>query len=88
MLLRMQAALVRTGTLNALLQIVGAVCGLAGAFYINERDVLGFYLWVISNGALIWLQFRVRLMVLVMLHIAYLSLALQGIYLWSSAAGS
>jgi nicotinamide riboside transporter PnuC len=78
------AAVPRLCSLNVVLQVVGAVCGLAGAFYINERNVLGFYLWVVSNGALIWLQFRVRLVVLVLLHLAYLSLAVQGIYLWSA----
>lgn len=77
-------AVLRRCSLNVVLQVVGAVCGLAGAFFINERNVLGFYLWVVSNAALIWLQFRVRLVVLVVLHLAYLSLALQGIYLWSS----
>lgn len=88
MIARLHCALVRVDRLNAVLQLVGALCGLAGAYYINQQNVLGFYLWVISNGALIWLQFRVRLVVLVMLHIAYLSLALQGIYLWNSAASS
>lgn len=84
MLEHVRQALLRRWSLNVALQVVGAVCGLAGGFYINERNVLGFYLWVVSNAALVWLQFRVRLVVLVALHLAYLSLALQGIYLWST----
>ena len=69
-------------TLNVALQVIGASCGLIGNSFINEQSVFGFYLWMLSNGALIWLQLRMRMWVLVALHGAYLTLAIDGAYKW------
>lgn len=68
--------------LNLLLQAVGAVFGLGGQWYINHQSSLGFVCWLISNVALVWLQVRSRLFVLVALHIAYFVLSVQGLLLW------
>lgn len=71
-------------SLNNLLQVVGASCGLYGNSLITAGDASGFVVWIVSNAALIWLQCRTRLWTLVGLHICYLSLCFQGIGRWST----
>ncbi|KWU24784.1 hypothetical protein AS149_32070 [Burkholderia cenocepacia] len=62
---------------------MGVVGGLGGNYLINNGVILGFLLWMASNGALIVLQSRTRLYGLVLLHAAYLYLCVQGIARWS-----
>lgn len=73
----------RACTLNTALQVVGAALGLAGTFLIGAKSPLGFWLWIGSNAALIWLHLRVRLPVLLLLHVAYLGLSIYGLINWS-----
>ena len=70
-------------TLNRLLQVLGAVFGLGGQYLINQHNSFGFVLWMASNAALMVLQFRMRLGVLVVLHIVYFALCMQGLMNWS-----
>lgn len=72
----------RLSSLNFWLQMVGAFLGLYGQVLINDKNAWGFVAWVGSNMALIWLQSRTRLMVLVGLHSIYLVLSLYGLYRW------
>lgn len=69
--------------LNTVLQIAGAGLGLAGQHLINQQNELGFVMWLGSNAALIWLQFRTRLFVLVLLHATYFGLCIQGLLNWT-----
>lgn len=69
-------------TLNALLQVLGAVFGLGGQYLINQHNAFGFVLWMGSNVALMVLQFRMRLGVLVVLHVVYFGLCMQGLVNW------
>jgi nicotinamide riboside transporter PnuC len=68
--------------LNFWLQVIGAALGLLGQNFINQRNSAGFVCWIVSNIALIVLQYRTRLRVLVVLHSIYLLLSVQGFYLW------
>jgi hypothetical protein len=70
-------------SLDNALQLVGVAGGLGGNYLINNGQILGFLLWMASNGALIVLQARTRLYGLVLLHAAYLYLCFQGIARWS-----
>lgn len=70
-------------TLNFVLQVVGAAGGLWGNQLIAAQDINGFAIWIVSNAALVWLQVRTRLFVLVALHFAYLFFCFQGISTWS-----
>jgi nicotinamide riboside transporter PnuC len=76
----------RLFTLDNLLQALGVVGGLWGNYLINQTSAAGFLLWLVSNGALAWLQFRTRLFGLVLLHLAYLYLCFQGIASWATKA--
>lgn len=68
------------------LQITGAFCGLLGQHFVNQRKVTGFYLWLVSNAALIDFQMIHTYYVLALLHSAYFLMACQGIYLWRKEA--
>lgn len=68
--------------LNTTLQLLGATLGLGGQYLINQHDSMGFVLWIGSNAALILLQLRMRLFVLVALHATYLGLCVQGLINW------
>ena len=65
-----------------LLQIIGAIGGLGGTFLVNKRNVAGFYFWIVSNLALVALQVSLNIWVLAALHLAYLGLAIHGIFSW------
>ncbi len=68
--------------LNTLLQVLGALLGLGGQYLINQHNPMGFVLWLGANAVLVWLQFRVRLFILVLLHVAYFALCVQGLFNW------
>jgi hypothetical protein len=70
-------------TLNTLLQVLGAVLGLGGQYLINERNALGFVMWLGANAALAWLQLRMRLFILTALHVTYFALCVHGLLNWS-----
>lgn len=70
-------------SLNVLLQVLGATLGLGGQHLINQHNAFGFVLWMGSNAVLMVLQFRMRLGVLVALHIVYFGLCMQGLMNWS-----
>lgn len=70
-------------SLNTLLQFMGAVLGLGGQYLINEHNSLGFVMWLGANASLLWLQLRMRLFVLVLLHAAYFALCVHGLLTWS-----
>lgn len=83
-----QAARVRLPswlTLNVVLQASGAVFGLAGQVLINQKDPSGYLLWLCSNASLVWLQFRMRLFVLIALHAVYFSLCVHGFMTWNQS---
>lgn len=70
-------------SLNMLLQFLGAVLGLGGQYLINEQNSLGFVMWLGANASLAWLQLRMRLRILVLLHTVYFALCVQGLLNWS-----
>jgi hypothetical protein len=76
-------ALRRCCTLNVVLQLVGAALGLGGQLLVNRHDPGGFVLWMASNVALVWLQLRLRLFVLVALSSVYLLFCLEGWWRWT-----
>jgi hypothetical protein len=70
-------------SLNTLLQVLGAVLGLGGQYLVNEHNSLGFVMWLGANASLLWLQLRMRLFILVLLHAAYFALCVHGLLNWS-----
>lgn len=78
-------ALLALLNLNVVLQVIGAGLGLLGQRLVNNQNWLGFVCWLGSNAALIWLQFRVELFVLVLLHTAYFALCVEGLVKWRRA---
>jgi hypothetical protein len=69
--------------LNNLLQVVGATGGIVGNYLVTQGNITGFMVWSVSNLALIWLQVRTRLYILVGLNMVYLYLCFTGIATWS-----
>lgn len=67
---------------NLVLQVLAAGFGLAGQYFVNQRNVTGFYLWLLSNAALIVFQVMHQFWVFVGLHIVYFLMAVHGIYMW------
>lgn len=70
-------------TLNNLLQVIGVSTGLYGNFLINQTDATGYFVWMVSNIALVWLQIRMRLYLLMVLFSVYLVLCFQGLNSWA-----
>jgi hypothetical protein len=68
--------------LNVVLQVLAAAFGLGGQVLINQQNPIGHLLWLGSNTALLWLQFRLRMFVLVALHAVYFSLCVHGFITW------
>lgn len=64
------------------LQIIAAISGLTGQYFVVKKDVRGFYLWVLSNLAIMVLQYLAGYYWLLALHFAYLCLCLHGIRRW------
>jgi hypothetical protein len=77
-------ALRRPLTLNLVLQLIAAALGLGGQVLVNRQDPLGFVFWMGANVALIWLQLRMRMFVLVVLYITYLGLCIHGLMSWGA----
>jgi nicotinamide riboside transporter PnuC len=71
---------------NLVLQVIAAVFGLAGQYFVNKQKVTGFYLWLLSNAALIVFQVMHQFWVFVGLHIVYFIMALHGIYVWKGGS--
>jgi hypothetical protein len=69
-------------SLNNVLQLVGASTGLLGNYLITQSNAGGFLVWMVSNVALVWLQVRLRLWILVVLFSVYLYLCFEGIAVW------
>jgi nicotinamide riboside transporter PnuC len=74
--------------INLILQVAAAAFGLGGQYFVNQRKVKGFYLWLVSNAALITFQVMHGFWVFVGLHTVYFMMALQGIYAWRKEAAS
>lgn len=72
--------------LALLLQVIGAVFGLAGQWFVSHRSAKGFSLWLVSNGALIWFQYSIGAYVLAVLHCIYFVMAVQGLLIWRKDA--
>jgi hypothetical protein len=77
-------ALSRRVTLDLVLQLVAAALGLAGQVLVNRHNPFGFVLWMGANVALIWLQLRMRMFILVLLYITYLVLCIDGLMSWGA----
>lgn len=69
-----------------ILQVAAAVFGLGGQYFVNQRQVRGFYFWLVSNAALIIFQFMHGFWVFVGLHTVYFAMAVHGIYSWRKQA--
>lgn len=69
-------------SINTALQVLGAVLGLLGQWYVNHHNPIGFLLWLGSNAVLLWLQFRLRMFVLVGLHVVYFAMCAHGFITW------
>jgi nicotinamide riboside transporter PnuC len=72
--------------INLILQVAAAVFGLGGQYFVNQRQVRGFYFWLVSNAALIIFQFMHGFWVFVGLHTVYFAMAVHGIYSWKKQA--
>lgn len=68
--------------LNTWLQLVGMTTGLLGNYLITSANPSGFVVWMVSNVALLWLQIRLRMWVLLVLFAVYLVLCFQGLGVW------
>ncbi len=80
----MHLVALRRPSLNLVLQWVAAALGLGGQVLVNRQDPLGFVFWIGTNVALIWLQLRMRMFVLVALYITYLGLCIHGFMSWAA----
>jgi hypothetical protein len=80
----MHLVALRRPSLNLVLQWVAAALGLGGQVLVNRQDPLGFVFWIGTNVALIWLQLRMRMFVLVALYITYLGLCIHGFMSWGA----
>lgn len=69
-------------SLNTALQVMGAIMGLLGQWFVNHQNPIGYVFWLGSNAVLLWLQLRVRLFILVALHAVYFSLCVHGFLIW------
>ncbi len=77
-------ALRRPVSLNLVLQLIAAALGLGGQVLVNRQDPLGFVFWIGANVALIWLQLRLRMFILVVVYVTYLVLCIDGLVSWSA----
>lgn len=78
------SAFTRLCTLNNLLQAIGVGGGLWGTVLINDANIAGFFFWMVSNAALLGLQYRTRLWGLVGLHAVYVYMSVQGFGKWAA----
>jgi nicotinamide riboside transporter PnuC len=66
------------------LQILSVVFGLAGNVLINRRNTNGFRFWIISNFIAIFIMAMANLWWMMIMFIAYLVLAVDGLKKWKS----
>jgi nicotinamide riboside transporter PnuC len=70
------------------LQIVAVVCGLLGQLLLAMKRRSAFWIWIVSNAALMTLNAALHLWWLVALYAAYTSLCALSLWTWRSQRGS
>lgn len=63
-------------------QVIAALLGLTGQYFVNRHRVQGYYLWVGANLVLIPVSMYANLYVLSALYLTYLGLCVHGIMCW------
>lgn len=66
------------------LQILSVVFGLTGNVLINRRNTKGFKFWIVSNCIAIIVMAMANLWWMMIMFIAYLVLAVDGLRKWKS----
>jgi len=67
------------------LKILGFLCvalSLIGNYFINEKDILGYYLWIISDFLWCFYFYKKRDWPSIVLFGTYLILCFHGVYRW------
>lgn len=75
-------ALALADPLALLLQAFILVSGLAGQYLVAHRNTAGFWVWIASNGALIWVSVEKALIGMVLLYFIYTFMCLYSIRKW------
>lgn len=69
-----------------LLEILGVTLALGGQFFVNIRQIKGYYLWIASNIALGIVAVQAGLHYMGFLYVAFFGMCVHGIYMWKRAA--
>jgi nicotinamide riboside transporter PnuC len=68
------------------LEIIGVALALGGQFFVNLRQVRGYYLWIASNVALGTVAIQSGLHYMGFLYVAFFGMCVHGILMWRKAA--
>lgn len=74
--------------LATVLQIVAVVCGLLGQLLLALKRRSAFWIWIVSNAALLTLNAALHLLWLVALYTAYTSLCALSLWTWRTPGAS
>jgi hypothetical protein len=69
------------------LQIVAVVCGLLGQLLLALKRRSAFWIWIVSNAALMTLNAALHLWWLVAMYAAYTSLCALSLWTWRARGG-
>jgi nicotinamide riboside transporter PnuC len=69
-----------------ILEIIGVALALGGQFFVNLRQIKGYYLWIASNFALGIVSVQAGLHYMGFLYVAFFGMCVHGIYMWKRAA--
>lgn len=72
-------------TLLDAFQILSVALGLTGNVLVNRRNANGFKFWIISNFMAIWVMAMAHLWWMMIMFVAYLVLAVDGLRKWKIA---
>lgn len=64
------------------LELIAIVTGLLGHWFISNRDVRGYYVWICGNLVTIYMQYQVGLNGMAVLFFIYTIFSIYGIIKW------
>lgn len=82
------AARERLAMLVTFPEIVAITTGLAGQWYISQRNPIGFWLWMITNVAMGWTQYANGSYGLAFLMCVYFVMCVYSVVAWDKAEKS
>jgi nicotinamide riboside transporter PnuC len=69
-----------------IIQILSVLFGLVGNYLVNRRNASGFKFWIVSNCLAITVMAAAQLWWMMVMFIAYLILAIDGLRKWRSSS--